>query len=482
MESSHEVRFRQIEERKDATARFRVRWVVAGRRFGRSFVTRGLADSFQAQIIAAARNGQSFDLETGLPQSLLRINRDVTCYQHAREFLASAWAGAAAKSRVSMIETLSVVLPVLTRDLAREPEPEVLRHALRQALNQNEHARPLGPDEARALAWLQRASRPIASLEDPSVVCDVLDALATRLDGTPAAPEYFSRRRRVMHRVLAYAVRKRRLSKNPLSKGNLPEGWSEPPRPEDAVDPRSVGSPELVADMLTVVSYIGRRQGLRFAAFYGCMFYAMMRPSEVISLTGNACDLPDEGWGRLVFSEASTAAGRDFTNDGMVHEDRGLKGRSRQARSRMAVRNVPIPPEMVHLLREHMDRFGTAEDGRLFRTENGTPIQPSTYWQVWVKTRALALTPQQLATPLMRRPYDLRHSGVTWRLNSGVPATEVAAWAGHSVEVLMRVYARCVAGLEDVWIARMDASLGRAAAEAPRQETPTTAAHKRTGT
>ena len=212
------------------------------------------------------------------------------------------------------------------------------------------------------------------------------------------------------------------------------------------------------------------------------MFYAMMRPSEVISLTGNACDLPDEGWGRLVCSEASTAAGRDFTNDGMVHEDRGLKGRPRHARSRMAVRNVPIPPEMVHLLREHMDRFGTAEDGRLFRTENGTPIQPSTYWQVWVKTRALALAPQQLATPLMRRPYDLRHSGVTWRLNSGVPATEVAAWAGHSVEVLMRVYARCVAGLEDVWIARMDASLGRAAAQAPRQKTPTTTAHKRTGT
>lgn len=34
-----------------------------------------------------------------------------------------------------------------------------------------------------------------------------------------------------------------------------------------------------------------------------------------------------------------------------------------------------------------------------------------------------------------------------------------AAWAEHSVEVLMRVYARCVAGLEDVWTARMEASL-----------------------
>ncbi|MBO0818500.1 MAG: hypothetical protein J2P30_25480, partial [Actinobacteria bacterium] len=35
--------------------------------------------------------------------------------------------------------------------------------------------------------------------------------------------------------------------------------------------------------------------------------------------------------------------------------------------------------------------------------------------------------------------YDLRHSGITWRLDSGIPATEIAAGAGHSVEMLMRV-------------------------------------------
>ena len=79
----------------------------------------------------------------------------------------------------------------------------------------------------------------------------------------------------------------------------------------------------------------------------------------------------------------------------------------------------------------------------------------------------MAFTPQQLRTPLLHRPYDLRHSGVTWRLNSGVPATEIAAWAGHSVEMLMRVYARCVAGMEDVWITRMDATLRSAQQERP---------------
>jgi integrase len=126
---------------------------------------------------------------------------------------------------------------------------------------------------------------------------------------------------------------------------------------------------------------------------------------------------------------------------------------------------VPIPPELVAMLTAHIERFGVAENDRLFRSENENPIQPSTYRQVWTRTRALALTPTQLATPLMRRPYYLRHSGITWRLNSGVPATEIAAWAGHSVEMLLRVYARCVAGLEEVWISRMATALRPPAAE-----------------
>jgi hypothetical protein len=48
---------------------------------------------------------------------------------------------------------------------------------------------------------------------------------------------------------------------------------------------------------------------------------------------------------------------------------------------------------------------------------------------------------------------------VTWRLDAGMPPTEVAACSGHSVEVLMRIYARCMTGLEDVWITRMTSAL-----------------------
>lgn len=58
-------------------------------------------------------------------------------------------------------------------------------------------------------------------MKDETVICDVLDALATNLDGTRSAPEYFLRRRRVLHRVPAYAIRKKRLDRNPVGKGKL---------------------------------------------------------------------------------------------------------------------------------------------------------------------------------------------------------------------------------------------------------------------
>jgi len=103
------------------------------------------------------------------------------------------------------------------------------------------------------------------------------------------------------------------------------------------------------------------------------------------------------------------------------------------------VRPVPIPPELVALLRRHLDRHGVAPDGRLFRRGQDGPLQESTYRQVWARARALALTEAQAASPLARRPYDLRHGAASLWLNAGVQPTEVARRLGHSVAVLLRV-------------------------------------------
>lgn len=458
MSSSFQVRFWNIRSRKGRRRPYEVRWVVGDRSHSESFVTWEHGDSFRARLITAARTGEAFDTETGLPESIMRAERDVSWFQHAVEYVDSKWPRAAAKTRASMLEGLTAVTTVLVRDVRGAPEPEVLRRALRRwAFNVNRRDTDQ-PDEIKlALDWIDKASIPVSALQDPVVVTKALNACASQLNGQPAAPEYYRRRRRVLYNALGFAVDHKRLATNPLKGQGVRDAWKTPKVVEE-VDPRSVGNPAQIRELLTMTSYVGRRQGARFVSFFGCMYYAMMRPAEVTALKEANCRLPERGWGELILDESRPAAGRDFTDTGTVHEDRGLKGRPRRG-PRRATRSVPIPPVLVAMLRRHIDTFGVAPDGRLFRSESGAVLPPSTYRRVWYKTRTLALPPDQHASPLMRRPYDLRHAGVTWRLNAGVPPTQVAEWAGHSVEVLMRIYAKCVRGYDAVWIDRMNRAL-----------------------
>ena len=41
-----------------------------------------------------------------------------------------------------------------------------------------------------------------------------------------------------------------------------------------------------------------------------------------------------------------------------------------------------------------------------------------------------------------------------------VPSTQVAEWAGHSVAVLLQIYAKCIAGQQDAARLRIAAALG----------------------
>ena len=459
MTASYNVKVYAIEARESKTPSYRVRWVVDGHRFGASFGTRALADSERSKLVTAQNAGEPFDTETGRPVPEMRALSDVTFWRHAQDFVAWAWPNAAAKSRVGFVETVLAVAPVLVKDLPGRPGEELLRSAIRAALL----GTPLDDGQAKALAWLARASRPLSCLTDGSVVADVLDALALGLRGKPASAEFFSRRRRVLHKILGYAVRKKRLSVNPLDKSQLPDDWTPPEKPDDTVDPRSIAGPEVVSQMIAACASVGKRQGPRFVGFYATIYYGMLRPSEVAALTRDACTLPETGWGYLVFADSSPTAGKSYTDSGTAHEDRGLKGRTKgsaRARTRKPSRRVPIPQPLVTLLRAHIETYGSSPDGRLFRSERGAPLQASTWTVLWKKVRAASLTPAQQRSPLMARPYDLRHAGIVWRLNSGVPPAEVAAWAGHSVEMLHRVYTHCVTGSEDVWLDRMDRALG----------------------
>ncbi|MEU7839126.1 site-specific integrase [Nonomuraea sp. NPDC049129] len=451
---SYNVRIWKISTRKDGLNNHMVRWVVEGKVFTEHFSTWELADSFRAGLKKAAQNGEAFDTATGMPDSKSRTHSTVTWYAHACDYVDARWSKVSGRQRISIAETLAAITPLLVRDRRGAPNPQVLRSALYQWAFNKQHRDTDKPHEiAEALVWITNASVLVADLAEYDRITTALDACARKMDGTAAAPSYYSRRRRVLFNVLRYAVFKKRLVKNPLSEEL---DWKAPETEVcEEIDPAVVASPEQVHELLTAVSYSGWRRGDRLVAFFACMYYAMMRPSEVTALRREDCTLPEKGWGRLLLSGSAPTVGTKWTDNGQAHEQRGLKGRPRKAK-----RIIPIPPVLVAILRAHMQRHGVAPDGRLFRTERGGVLYKSGYVRTWKTARALALTPSQAASQLAKRPYDLRHAGVSLRLNAGVPATQVAQWAGHSVEVLLKIYAKCIDGQDHVWHTMLDGALG----------------------
>ncbi|HEY7432175.1 MAG TPA: tyrosine-type recombinase/integrase [Streptosporangiaceae bacterium] len=435
--TTYHVRFWDIRKISDtARGRYRVRWAAGGREHCKSFATKALADAFLTTLKDAARDGTPFDLATGQPARPVPARAAVSWYDHARAYSQMKWPDLAAKSRRSVAEALTTITLALTAPRPRAPGPDLLRRALfGYAFNAASATRPVPAEITRALDWAANASLPVAALEDPDTIRAVLSACARRLDGRPAAAATSRRKRAVLASALGYAVERRLLPASPLSQLQ----WKAA-EVAQTVDRRSVASPAQAARLLAAVRQQGPR-GEHMEAFFGCLYYAALRPSEAVALRAADLVLPDSGWGRIDLAASCPRAGTEWTDDGASRQERGLKHRPPGE-----TRSIPIPPALVELLRNHLKRYGTGPAGRVFRTARGGPLNDTGYGEVWERARPIALTPAQQATPLARRPYDLRHAAVSLWLNAGVPATEAARRAGHGVAVLLRVYANCIDG------------------------------------
>jgi integrase len=440
---------------------YEIRWKVGTQPQSATRRTKALAEAFQSNLRQAAKNGEEFDTETGLPDSMIEAEPESdpeaepprTFLLLAQEFVTRQWPHAAPKTRDGLTDALATVMPALTRDLPGTPKPKALRAALRSHILLPADKRPeLTPQIEQAVRWLESAALPITDLNDGKVILGTLDTLSLKLDGTTAAATTINRKRAVFHSTLEYAVQIGDLDSNPLHKVK----WT-PPKTSETVDPRVVVNPVQAASLLIAVTYVGKRgRGIRLMAFFACMYYAAMRPAEVIGLRNQDCWLPRTGWGRITLAKSRPEVNRKWTDSGDAHEERGLKHRANDD-----VRPVPIPPILVAILREHIREHGVGDDGRLFRSERGKPIASTAYTEVWKEARLLAFTPDQVPSPLAGRPYDLRHAAVSVWLNGGVSPTEIAKRAGHSVEVLLRVYAKCVSGQEEIANHRIEEILGQ---------------------
>jgi integrase len=412
-----------------------VRWVVAKRPFKRPHGTAALADSFRAELVSAARRGEAFRVDDGLPVSLSRVIAEVSWFDFACDFVDVKWTRAAATYRRSIAEALVTVTAAMLDGRRGRPDDRVLRAALfRWAFNTQRREAPAPGEIAEALGWARGNSPPVSELARPETLRRVLDAIATRLDGKVAAATVINRKRAVLYNAAEYAVERRLLDRNPV-----PElRWKAPPINHE-VDDRSVVNPVQARTLLNAVREV-RRSGPRLAACYACSYYAALRPEEAIDLQLSDLRLKDgDEWGEIALRRTAPHAGSEWTNSGAHRDERGLKHRAANA-----VRVVPISPELATILRAHLAQFGASDGGRLFRGERGEAVPAITYGRVWQRARALAFTPDVCASPLAATPYTLRHAAVSTWLNAGVPATQVAKWAGHSVEVLLKVYAKCL--------------------------------------
>ncbi|SNY58224.1 tyrosine-type recombinase/integrase [Paractinoplanes atraurantiacus] len=430
---------------------YRVRWVVAGKVFSDRFETKALAESHRSKLITAQREGIAFDEETGLPEPMARALKTRSWYDHAVAFVDMKWPRAAGKHRMSIAEALSNVTLALLKNTRGAPPDDRIRKAL-YTWSFNKARRDAGPPPdalASTIRWVAANTVTLNDLEDAALIRKALDLLSLRLDGKQAAATTIARKRAVFYGALRYAVELRLVPAHPMDHVQ----WVTPKSVEE-VDRRSVINPQQALDLLAVVA--DKHQ--RLVAFFACLYYAAMRPAEALHLRIEDCDLPEEGWGMLRLAGSTQHVGQGWGDDSeAVREDRELKHRAKTA-----VRPVPAAPPLVRALRWHIAAYGHAPDGRLFVTQghgHGS-VSKETYSRVWRHARRDGLSAAQSKSPLAKRPYDLRHAAVSLWLNEGVPATQVAEWAGHSVNVLLKVYAKCIDGQDEAARRRIEVALG----------------------
>ncbi|MDN3360105.1 tyrosine-type recombinase/integrase [Actinomadura sp. DC4] len=303
---------------------------------------------------------------------------------------------------------------------------------------------------------MSRNTKNVEVLADGELLRTVLDTMTTRRDGKRMAAVTTKKYRGILHNALEYAVVRKAIAENPLTGLK----WINIKTAVE-VDRRSVVNPSQGRALLKAV----RKQepsGPQLVALYGTMLYCGLRPEEAVEVHEHNLILPariwneetkqfedpveEEDWGELYVGPVAPEVARDWTDDSARRDTRRMPKHRAEGETRGP---IPVPPVQVRHFRAHLDDFGLGKDGRVFRGVKSDAVPGETIRKVWGRAREKVLSDKELASPLAKRPYDLRHTCLSTMLNAGVPPRQVAEWAGHSLEVLLRTYAKCMVGQED---------------------------------
>ncbi|MGC5011390.1 tyrosine-type recombinase/integrase [Streptosporangium sp. DT93] len=453
--TTYNVRVYKTETRKNKDGKatsYRVLWQTAGKPWKKPFPKEAQADTYRSALITAARNGEAFSLITGEPVSWSRTERpDMSWYDFTTAYVDMKWKRASAGYRRDIARALTAASPaMLTADRSKPSDKEIRKALTRWAFNTKD--RDSRSAEDPVLGWLKRGTCMVSTLEDAATMRKVLDIATSKLDGKAAAASTARRNRAILFNALDYAVELKLLTTNPI-RGLK---W-QAPKSSHEVNRDCVVNPAQARKLLTAVA-AQQRSGPRLVAFFAVLYFAGLRPEEAMDLRTANVILPalewnketeeweesPDAWGELRFRTAAPDVGKEWTDGSTQREERQLKHRA-EGDSRA----VPCTPELVKFLRSHLAAFPPGENGHLFTGVNGGNLPTITYRRAWDKARAEVLTKAEYASPLGKRIYDLRHACLSTWLNAGVPPTQVAAWAGHSVDVLLKIYAKCIVGQDE---------------------------------
>ncbi|WP_028647272.1 tyrosine-type recombinase/integrase [Nocardiopsis sp. CNT312] len=445
-----------------------VRWRVGTQEFREPHSTAAMADSFRSELVAATNRGEAFNLTTGQPVSWDKPEGaqepKTSWFEFVCDYIDTHWNNASAGHRLDRAKYLAKATVALLDESAPDrPTDGQVRTAMRNwALNKKHRDGERPPEIEQTLAWLESHTLPVERLKDPAVARWTLTLVTSKLPengGGSLGAKSAVKGKRILSHCLDFAVERQHLSGNPVSFHRNPTGaikWS-PPKVNNVVDERSVPDPALARKLLDAVAS-ENRSGPLLRPFFAVMYFAALRPEEAVNLLWSDVTLPtfiwDEekgewsapsgAWGEINVREVAPDVGRRWTDSGKQRDKRPPKGRAEGE-----TRPVPCLPQLSRILWEHRQRERKGPDNLVFFGERGQQLATCTYAKGWHKARRSVLTEEQSASPLARRPYDLRSACVSIWLNEGIDPAQVAKWAGHSVDVLLRVYARCLTGREE---------------------------------
>ncbi|GAA3365164.1 tyrosine-type recombinase/integrase [Saccharopolyspora gregorii] len=419
--------------------------------FREGFTTYALADAFRAKLVTATRNGIAFDCKTGRPVTMQQEEAaQETLFGFACKYVDMKWPDLSPNSRKSVSDSLIPIALASVRTPVAGSERTTASKALRLAFNTTTRESAHPEEIAFWLRWFERNSHHVADLADPDALRKLLSALDYNHDGHRSAANTVRLRRTTLREVFDFARERKLLRANPMDEVKARKTTTTLRQ----VDRRSVVNPVQGRTLLKAVEDINDR----LSAFFALLYFAALRPEEAANLSKRNLALPESGWGELHLEQAAPEVGSQWSDSRTRSEARALKHREDGVG-----RTVPCSPGLTSYLNRHLCAYGTARDGRLFPGErSGGRLGSSVYGRVWARARTAVFTEEVQVSPLAKRPYDLRHAAVSTWLNAGVEPTRVAEWAGHSVHVLLRVYAKCLDGGEQAARQRVQDLLGDA--------------------